>query len=58
MYNGDDTEYAEEDTNSVKQLATPTSNEKRSSRPPAYPSSGASNGAEKCDRKMDLEPKG
>ena len=57
MYNGDDMENGEEDTNSVKQPATPTSNEKRSP-PPAYPSSGASNGAEKCDRKMHLEPKG
>ena len=57
MYNGDDTEDAEEDTNSVKQPATPTFNEKRSP-PPAYPSSGASNGAEKCDRKIHLEPKG
>ena len=51
MYNGDDIE----DTNSVKQPAAPTSSEKRSP-PPAYPSSGVSNGAEKRDRKMHLEP--
>src|SRR6267378_2973589 len=55
MYNGDDMEDAEEDTNSSNnQPAAPIPDEKRSS-PSADPASGGSNGGEKHDRKKRLD---